>query len=150
MDLRNGKRLLLLVSATGLSHWFVSYLVWVLQQLKPQQPRDPWHTQSLELRRLLSALWESNCCVMSCQELWWQKAPHHPPTQNGFLQITTLPESFSHERGVQTKVMSQVLLNVCVCDLISQLTPSSWIGQILNRKRYLERDVVQHHQAAQF
>jgi len=40
MDLRNGKRLLLLVSATGLNHWLVSYLVRILQLLKLRQQRN--------------------------------------------------------------------------------------------------------------
>lgn len=149
MDLRNGKRLLLLVSATGLNHWLVSYLVWILQLLKPWQPREPWHTEpgargavvtSLGIKLLRDVLPETLVAEGSSPSSHpkWFSADHHSP------------DTFSHGRGVQTKAMSQVLLNVCACDQISQLTPSSCIWQILNRKRYLEQDIVQHHQPAQF
>lgn len=136
MDLRNGKRLLLLVSATGLNHWLVSYLVWMLQLLKPQQPRDPWHTQSLELGRLLSPLWESNCWERSCQELRWLKAPHHPPTQNGLLHIITPLTVFHVEEESKPKLCPE-----CCQMFVFVIRFHSWLQVLEFDKFWMGRDI---------
>lgn len=45
--------------------------------------------------------------------------------QKWFSVDWLFPDHFSHERGVQTKAMSQAPLNIWGCGQISQLTPGS-------------------------
>lgn len=91
MDLRNGKRLLLLVSATGLYHWLVSGLMWILQLLKPQWRGDALRTLS----------WSSIGL-----RVWGEGFPRalragcssHPPTEHSFTWARIPQQFFTLER----------------------------------------------------